>query len=104
MDYLQTPQGLLTVAAVVLLGRYMIRFLDKLADKWFDNSNKSHSDFVTFQHCKLHRDSCIASRSQEEKAWKRDFKTLKLVIYRIGRKLEIEDKVLEQLIGEEEIK
>jgi hypothetical protein len=97
-----TKEFLIFFAIFLLIARYALRFLDQLADKWFKNTTKDHNDVVTYAHCKLHRDSCMALRREDDHRWKRDLTAMKQVIFRIGRKLEIEDAVLERLVGDGE--
>jgi hypothetical protein len=102
LETVLTKDFIIFGAIVLLLARYALRFLDQLADKWFKNTNRDTTDVVTFAHCKLHRDQCDAARRQEDHRWKRDITAMKQVIFRIGRKLEIEDVVLERLVGDGE--
>jgi hypothetical protein len=85
---------------VILFGRYALVFLDRQVNKFFKNNEQDHGDFITHQHCKLHRDNCQNRRSDTDKIYRKDLKAMKEVMFRIGRKLEIEDDVLVKLIGD----
>jgi hypothetical protein len=85
---------------VILLGRYALVFLDRQVNKFFNNTDQDYDDFVTHEQCKSRMEQYHSNRIQEERAWRKEFSVLKLVTYRIGRKLNVEDDVLEKLIGD----
>jgi len=85
---------------VILFGRYALIFLDRQVNKFLKTSETDHGQFITHAGCKLHRNNCQSNKASEDRMWRKEFSVLKLVTYRIGRKLDVGDDVLEKLIAD----
>ena len=100
MEKFLTPQWLIAGAVFILLIRYGLLLLDHLVKKWIKGTTTDHGQFVTFAHCKVHRDNCLGNRAVENTNFRKDLSTIKKVLFHIGRAQNVDDRILEPLVGE----